>query len=176
MKSTLTEIYTSFIIIFKSILNDKQLLIILCISFIIFFALAFYIYQKFIIPYISFSYVANKEYVNKNNEDNNEDVLIMLFKTEWCPHCKQAMPEWVKFTNYIDKLNDTIDYTIRYTIIDCEKQEDIANKYNIDGYPSIILIYKNKTYEYDAKTNKNNLIKFLESSIEKDNPVIYSDD
>jgi thiol-disulfide isomerase/thioredoxin len=174
MENTLTEIYNSFIIIYKLILNDKKLLAIVSISLIIFIALSFYLYQVFIKPNISFSYVSNKEYVNDTlNENNNDDVLIMLFKTEWCPHCKQAMPEWNKFVNYINELNNTIDYNIRSSIIDCDKQEDIANKYNIDAYPSIILLYKNKTYEYDAKANMNNLIKFLESSIEKDIPVIY---
>ena len=65
-------------------------------------------------------------------------------------------------------------YTIRSSIIDCDKQEDIANKYNIESYPSIILLYKNKTYYYDASADKDNLITFLESSINKNNPVIYS--
>ena len=173
MENTLIEIYNSLIIIYKSILNDKQLLTIITISFIIFIALSFYLYEVFIKPNISFSYVRNKEYVSDTLNENNDDVLIMLFKTEWCPYCKQAMPEWNKFVDYINKLNETIDYNIRSSIIDCDKQEDIANKYNIDAYPSIILLYKNKTYEYDAKANKNNLIKFLESSIEQDNPVIY---
>jgi len=173
MENTLTEIYNSLIIIYKSIFNDKQLLIIILISFIIFISLSYYLFVTFIKPNISFSYVTNKEYVS-NTEDNSDDVLIMLFKTEWCPHCKQAMPEWNNFVNYINKLNETIDYKIRTSVIDCDKQEDIANKYNIEAYPSIILLYKNTTYEYDAKTNKNNLIKFLESSIQKDTPIIYS--
>jgi thiol-disulfide isomerase/thioredoxin len=175
MENSLREIYNSLIIIFKSILNDKQLLIIIIISLIIFISLSYYLFITFIKPNISFSYVTNKEYINNDlNKNNNDDVLIMLFKTEWCPHCKKALPEWYKFVDYIDELNETIDYTIRSSIIDCDKQEDIANKYNIESYPSIILLYKNKTYYYDASADKDNLITFLESSINKNNPVIYS--
>lgn len=175
MENTLRQIFDSLIVIYKSILNDKQLLFIIIISFIIFFGLGFYLYNTIIKPNISFSYVTNKEYVNNTlDKDNNEDVLIMLFKTEWCPYCKSSMGEWNKFVNYIKELNQTIDYTIRTSVIDCDKQEDIANKYNIEAYPSIILLYKNKTYEYDASADKDNLIAFLESSTKKDNKVIYS--
>ncbi len=100
-------------------------------------------YNKFIKPNISSSYVTNNEFINNSLKDeNNEDVLIIFFKTEWCPHCKKAMPEWNEFTNYVDKLNDKNDYVIRHSIIDCDKQEKIAEKYNIEAYPSIILLYK----------------------------------
>ena len=168
MENSLRQIFDSIIIIYKSILNDKQLLFFIIISFIIFFGLGFYLYYTIIRPNISFSYVTNKEYVsNTLDKDNNEDVLIMLFKTEWCPHCKRSMGEWNKFEAHIKDLNETIDYNIRTSIIDCDKQEDIANKYNIEAYPSIILLYKNEIYEYDAAADKDNLISFLESSTKK---------
>ena len=168
MQDTLIDIYNSLISIYKSILNDKQLLIIIAFSSFIFIGLFFYLYNKFIKPNISSSYVTNNEFINNSlKEENNEDVLILFFKTEWCPHCKKAMPEWNEFTNYVDKLNDKNDYVIRHSIIDCDKQEKIAEKYNIEAYPSIILLYKKVKYEYDASPNKNNLIKFLESSTNK---------
>ena len=177
MQTSLTEIYNSMIIIIKTILNDKQLLLSVIIFFILFLGLSFYLYSTFVKPYFGFSYVTNKEFVsNTLKKENNDDVLIMLFKTEWCPYCKQGMPEWNKFVEYIEKLNEKNDYIIRSSVIDCDKQEDIAKKYNIESYPSIILIYKNERYEYDASPKKINLIKFLESSTGKDNPIIYSSD
>ena len=168
MQLSLRELYTSLIIFFKSVLNDKQFMITLAVACIIFIGIGFYIYETIIKPNISFSYISNKEFVNDTfNEENNEDILIMLFKTEWCPHCKQSMPEWYKFDDYIKKLNTIFDYNIKTSIIDCDKQEDIANKYKIVEYPSIILLYKNNIYEYDAAADKDNLISFLKSSTNK---------
>ena len=47
-----------------------------------------------------------------------------------------------------------------------EAIKKIAEKYDIKGYPTIKLIYKGEVYDYDAKPEKANLIKFLETSIE----------
>ena len=157
------------------ILADKFLLLLALIIAIIFLILVYFLYIHLIKPLIYKDHVINKEFTSKKDTKEN-DVLIIIFKTEWCPYCKSSMGEWNKFVNYIKELNQTIDYTIRTSVIDCDKQEDIANKYNIEAYPSIILLYKNKTYEYDASADKDNLIAFLESSTKKDNKVIYSKD
>ena len=93
------------------------------------------------------------------------DVVIIFFYTEWCPHCKTAKPEWRDFENYINNINNTNDYQVRLLQIDCEKDKKTADKYEITGYPSVKLIYKEKIYDYDAKVTKSNLVQFLESSI-----------
>ena len=88
----------------------------------------------------------NKEFVNK--DDNNDDILVMYFYTEWCPYCKKAKPEWNKFESYVHNKNKSIDYTINLTSVNCDENKSIADKYNVDGYPSIKLLYKNKVYDY----------------------------
>ena len=40
-------------------------------------------------------------------------------------------------------------YTINFLEVDCEKEEGEANKYNIEGYPTIKLVYKDKVITYD---------------------------
>ena len=126
--------------------------------------LTIFLYNKFIRSDFNKTYVSNKEFTNVSS---SEEISVILFKTEWCPHCKSAMSEWNNFSKYVAKLNDTLDYKIKTVIIDCDKQPSIAEKYNIEGYPSIIAIYKNKVYEYDAKPDKNNLITFIETTINK---------
>ena len=44
---------------------------------------------------------------------------------------------------------------------------DIAEKYNVDGYPTVKLIYKGTVYDYEAKPDRDNLIKFLEYFLTK---------
>jgi thiol-disulfide isomerase/thioredoxin len=89
----------------------------------------------------------------------------LFFYTEWCPYCKQALPEIKKFENHIASQNAKNDYVITLTKIDCDKNSVLADKYKVEGYPTIKLIYKKEVYNYDAKPDKISLIKFLESSI-----------
>ena len=47
--------------------------------------------------------------------------------------------------------------------IDCDQDIEIADKFKVNGYPSIKLVYENKIYDYDAKPNKETLYQFLNS-------------
>ena len=70
-----------------------------------------------------------------------------------------------KFEDYIIGLNSENSYKITLTKIDCDENTTMAEKYKIQGYPTIKLIYKGTVYDYDAKPNKQNLIEFLQTSI-----------
>ena len=166
MQNTFNDIVSQLQIIYNTVLNDKMFMMTTFVIILILIILVIFLYYKIVVPNISNSYVTNKEFTSNTNNSNSE-ISIILFKTEWCPHCKAAMPEWNKFTRYIAKINDDLDFKIKTTIVDCDKQSSIAEKYNIEGYPSIIAIYKNKVYEYDAKPDKNNLITFIETTINK---------
>jgi len=152
---------------FKNILNnfigDKKFILFIILLVIIFTIILLFIYNKFIKNLFNKNHVLNKEFISEDK--NNNDVLIMFFYTEWCPYCKQALPEIKKFEDYISISNDKNDYVITLSKIDCDKNSTIADKYKVEGYPTIKLIYKGKVYNYDAKPNKENLIQFLDSSI-----------
>ena len=149
--------------LFDKIFKDKKLMLLVSLISIIFIIILFFIYNNFIKDFINKNHVLNKEYIN--NEKNNNDVLIIFFYTEWCPYCKQALPEIDKFEKYINGLNEENDYVITLSKIDCDKNTTIADKYKVEGYPTIKLIYKGDIYNYDAKPNSENLKQFLESSI-----------
>ena len=142
-------------------LTNNRLLIIFAILWLFTTAIiAYFTYDSYIKPMIT-QHKLNKEFVNK--DDNSDDILVMYFYTEWCPYCKKAKPEWNKFESYVDNKNKNIDYTINLTSVNCDENKSIADKYNVDGYPSIKLLYKNKVYDYDAKVTKDNLVEFLDS-------------
>jgi thioredoxin-like negative regulator of GroEL len=128
---------------------------------LLFITLLLVIYSNSIKDIISKKHVLNSEYIN--NVSKQEEILVLYFYTEWCPYCKQSMPELNKFEEYIKGETGSANYNITLTKIDCDKQTTIADKYKIEAYPSIKLIYKNKVYDYDAKPNKANLIQFLET-------------
>ena len=151
----------------KNFLNrityDKKQILFITILVIIFIIVLVFVYNNYIKNFIEKNNSVNGEFVN--TRDTNNDVLIMYFYTEWCPYCKQALSEIKKFEDYIAGLNTTNDYIITLTKIDCDKNSTIADKYKIENYPSIKLIYKKEVYTYNAKPNKEHLKQFLETSI-----------
>ena len=170
MSKNISKILNSYLVKFKddfvNSAKDKKKLLVLLIVIVIFLSLTLFMYKHFIKNLLDKNHQVNKEYVNKNNNTSN-DVLILYFYTQWCPYCKQSMPEIKKFEDYVNGLNGENSYKITVTKIDCDEDSAMANKYKIQGYPTIKLIYKGKVYDYDAKPSKENLIQFLETTVKK---------
>jgi hypothetical protein len=95
----------------------------------------------------------------------NQDTTVLTadvyyFYTTWCPYCVKARPEWNKFKTYWQN-NKKNNYTLLFSEIDCDKNESLASKYDVETYPCIKLIKDGKVYDYDAKPTLENLNKFL---------------
>ena len=73
---------------YNNVLNNKLYLIYAIFLTIVLTIVTYFIYNKFIAPFFS-KHVLNREYTNKKNDTSN-DVIIILFFTEWCPYCKSA--------------------------------------------------------------------------------------
>lgn len=154
--------YLEYVKIFiRNTLSDRSYILLMMLLVILFITILLVIYNNYIKDIISKKHVLNSEYVN--NVNKQDEILILYFYTEWCPYCKQSMPEINKFEEYIKGETGSANYNITLTKIDCDKQSTIADKYKVEAYPSIKLIYKNNVYDYDAKPNKANLIQFMET-------------
>ena len=166
MFDTIFNIVKSYLVNYKndfvSSAKDKSGIIIILLLILVFLSVSIFIYNNFIKSFLNNKHSLNREHVNANNSD---DVLILYFYTQWCPYCKQSLPEINKFEDYINGLNAENSYKITLTKIDCDENSSMADKYKIQGYPTIKLIYKGKVYDYNAKPNYENLIQFLETSI-----------
>ena len=138
---------------------------------LVFIIAAVYVYRQYIKPRISGTYVPNKEFVPE--EDSEEDTTTSMngtstnadmyfFYTTWCPHCKNAMPVWNKLKQETPSVNNV---KINYIEVDCDKDKDLAEKYKVEGFPTIKLVYNGRVIEYDAKPELDTLHQFLTSSI-----------
>ena len=74
------------------------------------------------------------------------------------------MPIWKSFKDEIGE-NKVKGYRINFLEVDCDKDQELAEKFNITGYPTIKLVNGNQTVEYDAKPDKDTLMQFLNSSL-----------
>lgn len=150
----------------KNFFFNKNFILILGLI-TLFIVLAIYIYNEYVYKRMNMNYIPNKEFINKIDENTQNEYNVAdlyLFYTTWCPHCKTTKPIW-------EKLKETTSSTgvngvkINFIEIDCDKDKDTANKFNIEGYPTIKMVYNNQIIEYDAKPNLETLNKFLESSL-----------
>ena len=142
---------------FKEFFKNYKILII--ITFIIFIMISMYYYTHIVKPKLQKHYTENTEFVSENTSKVDKTATLYFFYTTWCPLCKQAKVEWNDFKS---EINGVIkDTNIIFKEIDCDQDSATADKFKITGYPTIILIYNDKTYEYDAKPTKDTLTKFL---------------
>ena len=70
-----------------------------------------------------------------------------------CGHCKTLMPEWKKFVE-----KNTSDITIKDYEQSSKEGKVLVNRFNIQGFPTILLLGDNKklkldTYNGDRTTN-----------------------
>merc|ERR1712023_338324 len=68
---------------------------------------------------------------------NGERPALVMFYATWCPHCKNFKPEYEKLANAVGQ-----DYLIGR--VDGETYSDLADDYQISGYPTLKLIRQDK--------------------------------
>jgi thiol-disulfide isomerase/thioredoxin len=123
---------------------------------LIFILLCYYLYNKYVKKDPTL-FIPNDEYKEKEKKSKNCDIL--LFSADWCPHCKKIKPEWEKYTEtYYNK-----DYSIHFKTIMGDDDPNLVEKYNIESYPSIILIRDGLVYEYDSNFSKESMDLFIQT-------------
>uniref|UniRef100_A0A6C0HHW6 Thioredoxin domain-containing protein n=1 Tax=viral metagenome TaxID=1070528 RepID=A0A6C0HHW6_9ZZZZ len=145
----------------SAIVLNKTYMMIVIIT-LCFLAAALYTWRRYISSKIKPSYVANNEYTN---EPKTSDVVdLYYFYTTWCPHCKKSMPIWQALKSDIGDTKFK-GYRINFLEVDCDKDKALADKFNVQGYPTILMVKGNSVISYDAKPSKDTLIEFLNSSL-----------
>ena len=99
---------------------------------------------------------------NKLNPGEN-DVMIVLFYVDWCPHCVSTKPEWAKLQNKMNnkKVNGK---NVQVKAVNCEGskvEEEAAKDNNINGFPTIKLLKNNETVDYNGERNAEAMADFV---------------
>ena len=141
-----------------NVYENPRLRTLTIIIFIIFFGVSLYVYFKFIHPNLKLDYVPNREFVGPEQDK----MVVLWFYTQWCPFCKSTYSEWSSFKSDVEQKDFGIP--IEFREVDCDKDAILANKYNIDEYPSIRIVYRDQVYIYDAKPDRLELMEFLKGT------------
>jgi thiol-disulfide isomerase/thioredoxin len=146
--------------------NGYKNSILMGVIFLIFLVAAIYTYRRYVANKINPQYVANSEFVKEGEQRQaaNSVADLYFFYTTWCPHCKKSMPIWQSLKSEFDN-KEFKGTTINFIEVDCDKDTALAEKFNIQGYPTIKLVKGNQVIEYDAKPSKDTLMEFLQTSL-----------
>ena len=87
------------------------------------------------------------------------EITILLFKMEKCGHCIQFKPIW----NQLIKNHENLNFKEHDAVID----EEIIRNYKIEGYPTIMIEFKNEqkstVVEFTHERTYDNLVEFIKS-------------
>jgi len=144
-------------------MNTSTIVIIILVILFIILALYYY-YYYYVFPKLKTKYNANNEHMNSDSSNSDKQAELLFFYADWCPHCKTAKPNWESIkTQYQNK---TINgYHVIFTEVNCTTEtadtEQMMNKYNIEGFPTIKLLKDGQIIEFDAKPTRETLNEFL---------------
>lgn len=88
---------------------------------------------------------------------------VVICKADWCGHCKKAAPEFSKLLSASPiTLKDGTKATVK--ILDGDKDKAEVAKYNVKGFPSVLIIDGGQTTEYPGERTASGIIDFLNSN------------
>ncbi len=145
------------------LLTSSRFWMILIVA-IFFLIVAIYLYNKYVTPMVDNKYVANNEFQQKSDDSDVQNVELYIFTVNWCPHSKKAIPIWEQLkAEYSNKTFN--NYNIDFIQVDGEENPSLADKYKVEGYPTIKMVKGNQIIEYDAKPSLEHLKEFLNSTL-----------
>ena len=129
--------------------------------------------RKYVYPTMDNSkFSGNKEFIEKGSDSNSlsttKEAEILFFYADWCPHCKQAKPEWESFK---EQYNGSIVNNYKLILIDVNCTSELGESgqliktYNVEGFPTIKMKKDGTIIEYDAKVRKQNLDLFVKKML-----------
>lgn len=141
----------------------------------------YYVYTTYVITSNNMIDIPNYSHSKSMLEDNDTVATthadVMLFTADWCPHCKKAKQSWEDFKNsYHNKIvKGTLIHCIEYNMTDVTPESTgyqgyvtakaNADKYKVDGFPTLLMEKDNNVINFDAKITTTALQEFLENML-----------
>jgi thiol-disulfide isomerase/thioredoxin len=97
-------------------------------------------------------------YDSKKEEFSESKIKIYNFNTTWCGYSKQFQPIWDEFT---ESLTDSDNVEAIDAKCDDDKYSDLMEKYNVDGFPTVVIVIDGEGIKYDGPRTVKGLRKAL---------------
>ena len=92
---------------------------------------------------------------NMKGGDNTKSTVI-LFKADWCGHCKTFKPTW-------EKVSELYNKKYNFVIYDADKQTDKFKEYKVDAFPTVLVKNGNNVINYEGDRSFDDLNNFIQS-------------
>ena len=101
---------------------------------------------------------------NSSLEPESGECVIALFYADWCPHCQHFKPEFKKAMVKLNGKMNNKNKTMRFEMVDCDADKNIAKKYDVSGFPTVKILNDDNTVdEYNGDRTFDGLRKYLVS-------------
>ncbi len=94
---------------------------------------------------------------NKSMSGGGNKKQVILFKAEWCGHCKNFKTTWEAISKAYNNKYEFITY-------DADKERNIFEKYKVDAFPTLILKNNEEIINYTGDRSVDDLKQFLDSN------------
>ena len=104
-----------------------------------------------------------ESFSNANLDPKEGEIVMVLFYTNWCPHCTKFKPTWEDLKSEMD--NQKVgNNNVRIESVDCEANPDLGKKYKVNGYPTIKLLKPNsKPLDYEGGRGLSEIKQYIEN-------------
>ncbi len=112
--------------------------------------------------------VDNKDKAKEFNMHFKKGKWVVLYHAEWCGHCKNFMPEWIKFQH-----NNGCG--VKCAAVESAVMDELEKKPTIEGFPTIKL-YDNtqEIGQYEGERTAQALTSYVSNILQqRDNTIPY---
>ena len=151
----------------ETIYSKRHILVMLLIA-CLFIWIGAYVYKTYVSSYLGSSLEGYASSMGENappSSENQKTATLYMFGTNWCPHCKTAKPIWDDYISNNENLK-VGTYDILFKSVDCDAEKNIADKFNVKGYPTFKLERgPGDIVEFEAKPTHDNFTSLLQTSL-----------
>lgn len=93
--------------------------------------------------------------------------MMVMFYAPWCGHCAALAPIYEEVAKEMKK-------TCTFAIVDATTSPKLSKKYDLQGYPTLMLFYNGVTYTYNNQRTSTDIKEFIEKAISPSYTELHS--
>ncbi len=87
---------------------------------------------------------------------DNTKITVILFKADWCGHCKHFKPTW-------DKISEIYNKKYNFVVYDADKQREKFEEFKVDAFPTIMVKKGDDVMSYEGDRSFEDLNNFIQN-------------